>query len=67
MLNLLRLHQLARKGDGLDPAIHALLARRAAVEGDPKVAVLHPGLAFGGGDNGQRTDRRNGKKRSVGA
>jgi len=64
MLNLLRLHNLARHGDGLDPAIHELLVRRATIEGDPKVAVLHPGLSFGRGDAGRRSnvcDRSDGR------
>jgi hypothetical protein len=65
MLNLLRLHQLARKGDGLDPAIHALLDRRAAIETNPKVAVLHPGVAFGRANGGRRSGNCEGQERST--
>lgn len=47
VLNLLRLHHIARNGDGLSPAIRELLVRREAVETNPKVVVLHPGIAAG--------------------
>lgn len=45
VLNLLRLHRLARNGDGLSPALRDLLARREAIEADPRIVVLHPGVA----------------------
>lgn len=66
MLNLLSLHQLARNGDGLNPTIHALLVRRAAIEGNPKVAILHPGIAFGSGKAGRGSEGRSGNEgRSI--